>query len=95
MAHVAVGVPVGVESRMVKTQDGEMERLRFKLAHPLTANDEYPEVFQVGQLFAEDIREAAASGTLVAVAVRFKEKEAGKNGDRDLYFWKCEAVDVG
>lgn len=93
MGHVAVGVPSGVESRNVETMDGTMERVRFGLSHPATMGDEYPDVFQVGTKFADLIRNAAAANTPVAVVVNFKEKEAGKNGARDVWYWKVMAAD--
>lgn len=96
MGFVATGVPGHVEAKTVETQDGTFERVRFTLAHPLSVDDTYPDLFQVGSKYADEVREAAANGTPISVFVPFrKEKEAAKNGsDRDVYYWRVHSLNV-
>lgn len=93
MALVVVGIPQHLESSAVETMDGPAERLRFQLVHPLNKDDQYKDEFLVGGRFADMIRKAAESGQAVEVLVRMKEKQTGRNGDPDRWYWKVWAVE--
>lgn len=91
MAHVAIGIPAKLSTRVVSNRDGDFKRGEFQLADPMLSGDRYPDIFEVGAKGIDVVEEAFDEQRQVRLVAGFSRNTAKKDEDPH---WVIEVTEV-